>query len=141
MSVYKVNGVWRADSENAPEPQEDSIITTSSTTVVASNFNIDQINTTSYATATSINYDYSNYYWRWNGIQWIYEPEWIWQNPYIGYGTITTSTSGFRVLRWKGKTIIYRLINSQIEYAIVSNKGQVNFIYTDSLETVLKALE
>lgn len=129
MSVYKINGVWRSDSANAPEPNEKLERVITATANMTSELNS--------ATAS-----YANYYYRWDGLRWVYEPEWIWPGyvyQYPGCWT-TTSTSDFKVLQWNGKTIIYRLTNSQIEFAVVSPKGEINFIYTDSLETILKAL-
>lgn len=143
MSVYKINGVWRSDSANAPEPNEklDETVTASSNITTDANFDTSSWTETATATTTAVNYSY--FYWRWDGIRWVYEPDWIWSGyvyQYPGCWT-TTSTSGFRVLQWNGKTIIYRLTNAQIEFAVVSPKGEINFIYTDSLETVLKALK
>ena len=146
MSIAKVNGTWRANCADAPEPKEEPAVSGNLSVSSADlNLKADNIGTASWATSVtaSTTYDYSGYNYRWDGLRWIYEPDWIWPGyvyQYPGCWT-TTSTSGFRVLQWNGKTIIYRLTNSQIEFAVVSSKGEVNFIYTDSLETVLKALK
>lgn len=138
MSVYKVNGVWRSDSANAPEPNEklDGTVTTSFNITTDANFDTSSWTETATATTNAVNY--SNFYWRWDGIRWVYEPDWIY--PVYPYYQYTYTSTDFKVLQWNGKTIIYRLINNTIEYAVVSPKGEVQFQTTESLETILKAL-
>lgn len=133
MSVQYINGAWRANCENAQNPEEINYSINGSS--------IGKINSgTSWVDSgtSSTTVDYSGYYWRWDGIRWVYEPGWTWISPYIGW--ITYSNSDFKVLQWNGKTIIYRIINSEIEYAVVSSKSEISFQTTNSLETILKAL-
>jgi len=71
-----INGAWRATSANEGEPKEANLTGVINAGCAATG-NLD-ISGWSTNTTTA---NYCNYYWRWDGIRWVHEPEWVWIPP------------------------------------------------------------
>jgi len=58
--------------------------------------------------------------------------------PYYGYWGYYSTEDTYKVLNFKGKTIIYCFKDGGVKYAIVKSNGEIIFKFTSSLEEVLR---
>jgi hypothetical protein len=141
-----INGAWRATSPNEAEPKQDikvGFINSGNSDSITYSGSFDWP-----TNKTTI--DYCDYYYRWDGIRWVYEPDWTWipvqpQVPFPpdSFYQWAKEIPNYSVLAWKGKTILYRFVNNYIEYTILKATTTTNlqFQTTINLEEILKGLE
>ena len=75
-------------------------------------------------------------------MRWFYEPDWTWPwfPAFPQYTYTYTSDSDYKVIKYRGKTILYRIVDNLIEYGIIQLNG-VAFKKTYDLLEILKGLD
>lgn len=58
--------------------------------------------------------------------------------PYYGYWGCYSTEDTYKVLNFRGRTIIYCFKDGGVKYAIVKSNGEITFKFTSSLEEVLR---
>jgi hypothetical protein len=127
MAKYLINGEWRADSANETDPQAiNGSITISS-----------ELDGLSWTAGTATTSNYTSLYWRWDGLRWLYEPQWVWipDGQVYQYPTYTT-TPTYKMIKVFGKTLLYRFIDNEIEYAFVEGT-ELTFKKANNLDVIL----
>jgi hypothetical protein len=161
-----INGAWRSTTGKELEPKElegivsfvqvgtNNIQMPSATTIHTDEAITLPLNTRNMS-GTAIE-NLSDYKWRWDGMRWIHEADWTFPLPapiplpdsnyaYPGVWkkepeNIVEEEPEYAILKFRGKTLIYRILDGEIEYGFIEKNG-VKFIKSNNLSIILKMFE